>query len=90
VFAAVCVVLSQFGHDLMAARPASLWAGWAALAGVGAVGYGRTDPQLLSNRGDRGPLGRVLGTDLTDRTHRTPTELRRVRGLRCHELDLPF
>ena len=39
VFAAVCVVLSQFGHDVMAARPAPLWAGWAALAGVGAVGY---------------------------------------------------
>ena len=39
VFAAVCVALSQVGHDLMAARPAPLWAGWAALAGVGAVGY---------------------------------------------------
>jgi hypothetical protein len=38
-FAAVCVALSQFGHDLMAARPAPLWAGWMALAGVGAVGY---------------------------------------------------
>ncbi|MFB9839446.1 hypothetical protein ACFFNX_45610 [Actinoallomurus acaciae] len=38
-FAAVCVVLSQVGHDLMAARPAPPWAGWAALAGVGAVGY---------------------------------------------------
>lgn len=38
-FAAVCVALSQVGHDLMAARPAPLWAGWAALAGVGAVGY---------------------------------------------------
>jgi hypothetical protein len=39
VFAAVCVALSQYGHDLMAVRPAPLWAGWAALAGVGAVGY---------------------------------------------------
>jgi hypothetical protein len=29
----VCVALSQYGHDLMAARPAPLWAGWAALAG---------------------------------------------------------
>jgi len=38
-FAAVCVALSQFGHDLMAARPAPLWAGWVALAGIGAVGY---------------------------------------------------
>jgi hypothetical protein len=38
-FAAVCVALSQYGHDLMAARPAPLWAGWVALAGVGAVGY---------------------------------------------------
>jgi hypothetical protein len=39
VCAAVCVALSQVGHDLMAARPPPLWAGWAALAGVGAVGY---------------------------------------------------
>jgi hypothetical protein len=38
-FAAVCVVLSQLGHDVMAGRPAPLWAGWAALAGLGAVGY---------------------------------------------------
>jgi hypothetical protein len=38
-FAAVCVALSQIGHDLMAARPAPLWVGWAALAGLGAVGY---------------------------------------------------
>jgi hypothetical protein len=42
-FAAVCVGLSQVGHDLMAARPAPLWAGWAALAGVGAVGYRLAD-----------------------------------------------
>jgi hypothetical protein len=35
----VCVALSQFGHDLMAERPAPLWAGWAALVGLGAVGY---------------------------------------------------
>jgi hypothetical protein len=39
VFAAVCVALSQVGHDLMAARPAPLWAGWTALAGIGALGY---------------------------------------------------
>ena len=39
VFAAVCVVLSMAGHDLMASRPAPAWAGWAALAGVTAVGY---------------------------------------------------
>jgi hypothetical protein len=39
VFAAVCVALSQVGHDLMAARPARLWVSWVALAGVGAVGY---------------------------------------------------
>ena len=38
-FAAVCVALSQVGHDLMATRPAPLWASWTALAGVGAVGY---------------------------------------------------
>ena len=38
-FAAVCVALSQVGHDLMATRPAPLWAGWTALAGVGAVAY---------------------------------------------------
>jgi hypothetical protein len=43
VFAAVCVALSQVGHDLMAARPAPLWAGWVALAGVGAVGYRLAD-----------------------------------------------
>jgi hypothetical protein len=42
-FAAVCVVLSQFGHDVMAARPAPLWAGWTALAGVGAAGYRLAD-----------------------------------------------
>lgn len=39
VFAVVCVVLSLAGHDLMASRPAPVWAGWAALAGVTAVGY---------------------------------------------------
>ncbi|GAB3963205.1 hypothetical protein GCM10029978_020330 [Actinoallomurus acanthiterrae] len=39
VFAAVCVVLSLAGHDLMASRPAPAWAGWAALAGLTAVGY---------------------------------------------------
>ncbi|MCO6000097.1 hypothetical protein [Actinoallomurus rhizosphaericola] len=39
VFAGVCVVLSLAGHDLMASRPAPLWAGGAAVAGVTAVGY---------------------------------------------------
>src|SRR4051812_21602926 len=39
VFASVCVVLSQVGHDLMASRPVPVWAGWTALAGVSAVGY---------------------------------------------------
>ncbi|MCW2945109.1 MAG: hypothetical protein JWR24_1826 [Actinoallomurus sp.] len=39
VFASVCVVLSACGHDLMASRPAPVWAGWTALAGVTAVGY---------------------------------------------------
>jgi hypothetical protein len=43
VFAAVCVVLSLAGHDLMASRPAPAWAGWAALAGVTAVGYCMAD-----------------------------------------------
>ena len=38
-FASACVVLSQAGHDLMAPRPAPIWAGWAAVAGVGGVGY---------------------------------------------------
>ncbi len=39
VFAAVCVVLSQFGHDVMATRPAPLWAGWVALVALGGLGY---------------------------------------------------
>lgn len=51
-FASVCVVLSQAGHDLMASRPVPPWAGWAALAGVGAVGY------LLADR--RRPLWWIL------------------------------
>ncbi|WP_433235976.1 hypothetical protein [Actinomadura nitritigenes] len=38
-FAAVCVVVSQVGHDIFAERPAPFWAGCAALAGVGGVGY---------------------------------------------------
>ena len=38
-FAAVCVGLSEAGHDLMASRPAPVWAGWTALAGVTAIGY---------------------------------------------------
>ncbi|MWA05852.1 hypothetical protein F8568_036960 [Actinomadura sp. LD22] len=38
-FAAVCVVVSQVGHDMFAERPAPFWAGCAALAGVGGVGY---------------------------------------------------
>jgi hypothetical protein len=42
-FASACVVLSQAGHDLMAARPAPLWSGWVALAGVGALGYRLAD-----------------------------------------------
>lgn len=39
VFASVCVVLSQAGHDLMASRPAPVWAGWTALGGLTAIGY---------------------------------------------------
>lgn len=39
VFAAVCVALSQFGHDLVAARPAPPWAGWTALAALSGLGY---------------------------------------------------
>jgi hypothetical protein len=42
-FASACVALSQTGHDLMAARPAPLWSGWVALAGVGVVGYRLAD-----------------------------------------------
>ncbi len=51
-FASACVVLSQVGHDLMAARSAPIWAGWVAVAGVGAVGY------LLADR--RRPLWWIL------------------------------
>ncbi|WP_345349336.1 hypothetical protein [Actinoallomurus liliacearum] len=43
VFAVVCGVLSLAGHDLMASRPAPAWAGWAAVAGVTAVGYHLAD-----------------------------------------------
>lgn len=38
-FAAVCVVLSKAGHDLMASSAAPGWSGWVALAGVCALGY---------------------------------------------------
>ncbi len=38
-FAGVCVVVSLAGHDLMASRPAPLWAGWVAVAGVTGIGY---------------------------------------------------
>lgn len=38
-FAGVCVVVSLVGHDLMASRPAPLWAGAVAVAGVAGVGY---------------------------------------------------
>jgi hypothetical protein len=43
MFAAVCVALSQVGHDLTAARPAPLWAGWTALIALGGLGYGLAD-----------------------------------------------
>lgn len=43
VFAVACVGLSLAGHDLMAARPAPVWAGWSAVAGVTAVGYHLAD-----------------------------------------------
>jgi hypothetical protein len=43
VFASVCVLLSSAGHGLMAARPAPLWADWAALAVLTAVGYSLAD-----------------------------------------------
>jgi hypothetical protein len=39
VFAAVCVVLAEAGHDLMASHAAPVWSSWTALAGVGAIGY---------------------------------------------------
>jgi hypothetical protein len=39
VFASVCVVLSQAGHDLVASRPVPVWAGWTALGAVTAIGY---------------------------------------------------
>ena len=43
VFAAACVELSRFGHDLMAVRPVPQWAAWTALLGLGAVGYQLAD-----------------------------------------------
>jgi hypothetical protein len=42
-FAAVCVVLSKAGHDLMASSAAPGWSGWVALAGVSALGYRLAD-----------------------------------------------
>src|SRR5215831_19519530 len=39
---------------------------------------GRADPQLLRDRGDRGPLRRVVRRDLGDHTHRSLPQLQRV------------
>lgn len=38
-FAGVCVGVSLAGHDLMASRPAPIWAGWVAVGAAMGIGY---------------------------------------------------
>jgi cation-transporting ATPase F len=48
---------------------------------VTGTGYSPDDSQLLGHRCDGGPLGLVLGADLTDHANRTPAQLRGVGEL---------
>src|SRR5215469_18321081 len=45
---------------------------------------GRADPQLLRDRGDRGPLRRVVRRDLGDHAHRSLPQLQRVLARSPH------
>jgi hypothetical protein len=46
---------------------------------------GPPDPQLRRHCLHRGPLGRIVRTDLRNHAHRTLTKLSRIGGRTCHD-----